>query len=78
MINKHKAQTVEITKSTSSKPKNDYTPAGNYNVEESDEEETAQVDNDLFSNNNLQEAQAREKGIREKLAEVNNLNYSFF
>ena len=69
MINKHKTQTVETRKSAS-KPKNDYTPAGNYNVEESDDEDGADEDG-LFANNNLQKAQAREKEVRDKLAEVN-------
>jgi len=77
MINKHKTQTVETSKS-SSKPKNDYTPAptGSYNVQESEDED----DNDeegLFTNNNLQKAQAREKEVRDKLAEVKNLFLKF-
>ena len=69
MINKHKSQTVE-PKKTSSKPRNDYTPAGDHNVEESDEDTAGAVDDSLFANNNLQEAQAREKINRDKIAEV--------
>lgn len=70
MINKHKTQTVETSKS-SSKPKNDYTPAptSSYNIQESDDDDKND-DDGLFANNNLQKAQAREREVRDKLAEV--------
>ncbi len=74
MINKHKTQVVASRKSLDTQEENasaprDYRPT----YEESDEEDEAtssKKDGDLFTNTNAQEAQTREKKIREKLSEV--------
>jgi hypothetical protein len=73
MINKHKNQLVERKKKNIQEDEDEGNSGYCYNEEESDseKEESAKKDNNLFANTNLQDALSRDKQNRDKMAEVN-------
>jgi hypothetical protein len=86
MISKHKAQVVTTRRSQPDAAQSeegaataarDYRPVYDESSEE-DEATTSKKDNDLFANTNAQEAQTREKKIREQLSEVVEFYYLYF
>jgi hypothetical protein len=73
MINKHKTQVVASRKSNDGQDENTPSAAPRPTYDESSEEDeatTAKKDEGLFANTNAQEAQTREKKVRDQLSEV--------